>query len=646
MKQIGKRIVSCITVLILCMGIWNFETQAAGISVTIALSSSKLTIGQNLTVTVSVSGSSISAYTIYVSYSDKILQYNSGSGSALIGGGGGTLTLSGTGAGSVSLSFKAIANGNASISTSGDDALDLNLNQLSISHAGVSVTVASPETSTEEKTTEKPSGNQDPDAPSNENTETTEDNGLSSNCNLKSLVVSPGTLSPAFSAGTTSYQVQLDKDATSIVVSAAAEDEKASTSVSGANSLKPGENSVRVTVTAENGAVKVYRINVICGEALGEPETEMNGVKYTFVKGDMLPEIPEGYIEKIVTYKDWEIQAFDAPNDLLVIVCLSDPDGNMGWYIFNPEDESFTPYVEYSAAFVRYVLMDVPENVEIPEGYEKTTISLGTGTVDAYTMDASTGIYLVYAMNIEEDAGLYFYDSREQSFLRYVDSVHHPAIEEATPDEATKTDTTPLFPAEDEPKDEGFFSKRNITTMLIVATVLFIIMCVVVIILVVKNSHLRYELEGDEDEDEEDSEDTSLYTDADSEIRKEESIDEKKEENIEIAKPEPESETELTEKEKEGSDIQEDNKDSEDNNSNDNDESDNGIILEDADNSEETVPMYEEDEKKDPLEEAMKERPYGIDSAFDVVEGNDAAKEEPNGPKIEVPTAHADDDEE
>ena len=139
-KQFIKRGLAVMIAVFMCLNFNNIDAKAA--NVVIALSSSTVSVGSNVTATISVSGSDISAYTIYVSYNSSVLQYNSASGSAIVNGGGGTVTASGTSAGSFSISFTAIANGSGSITTSGSDVYDINGNAISISHAGATVTVA------------------------------------------------------------------------------------------------------------------------------------------------------------------------------------------------------------------------------------------------------------------------------------------------------------------------------------------------------------------------------------------------------------------------------------------------------------------------------------------------------------------------
>ena len=81
----------------------------------------------------------------------------------------------------------------------------------------------------------------------------------SSNNNLSSLSVSPGGIN--FNGGT-SYSTSVGSNVTSVTVSAAAQDSKASISGTGSRNLSYGANEIKVTVTAENGSKKVYTINV------------------------------------------------------------------------------------------------------------------------------------------------------------------------------------------------------------------------------------------------------------------------------------------------------------------------------------------------------------------------------------------------
>ena len=470
MKQFLKRGLAILTAFILCLQFGKIDAQAA--NVVIALSASTVSVGNNVTATISVSGSDISAYTIYVSYNSSVLQYNSASGSAIVNGGGGTVTARGTSAGSFSISFTAIANGSGSITTSGSDVYDINGNAISISHAGATVTVA-----TASNNGDTNNGNATTEA--GETTETTEDDGRSADCDLASLQVSPGTLTPVFSADRTTYSLQVDEDVTSVVVSASAADGNATTSVSGANSIQKGKNTVRVTVTAENGAVKVYTINVQAGEDVGDPVATIDGKEYSFVMNEDGLEAPEGFTAGTTTYKDWDVLSYESPNKKITVVCLKDEDGENHWFIMDAEKDVFTPYQEYSSQYNRYIITAVPDGVAIPDGFKETTLKIGDNSVVAYQSDdiADKDLYLVYAINVEGEEGFYEYDAKEQAFLRYVPMI----VSEEVLVPATPTVATPSAPVE-VPTEKSPFTNPLVIGIMVGAAVIIVILVVCLVI--------------------------------------------------------------------------------------------------------------------------------------------------------------------
>lgn len=111
----------------------------------------------------------------------------------------------------------------------------------------------------------------------------------SSDNTLKSLSVSKGNLYPAFDPNSTTYSITVDNDVTSIDVSALANDEKASVSISGNTNLREGMNTIQVKVTAENESVKTYTINVNrkkSGNTKNEPEKSSNNLLKSLLVGD------------------------------------------------------------------------------------------------------------------------------------------------------------------------------------------------------------------------------------------------------------------------------------------------------------------------------------------------------------------------
>ncbi len=94
---------------------------------------------------------------------------------------------------------------------------------------------------------------------------------LSSDNNLKGLSVSGYQISPSFNKDTLEYSVTVPFEADSIIVNAEKNDSKATININGNTGLKVGDNEVEVTVIAEDGSSKIYKINVVREEKIETP---------------------------------------------------------------------------------------------------------------------------------------------------------------------------------------------------------------------------------------------------------------------------------------------------------------------------------------------------------------------------------------
>ena len=101
----------------------------------------------------------------------------------------------------------------------------------------------------------------------------------SSNADLSHLTLSAGSLDPVFSSNTTSYEVGVGNDVSSITVTPTTDDGVATVTVDGVGvvsgsasspiALGPGDNPIPIVVTAQDGTTKTYTITVYDGEAPG-----------------------------------------------------------------------------------------------------------------------------------------------------------------------------------------------------------------------------------------------------------------------------------------------------------------------------------------------------------------------------------------
>lgn len=101
----------------------------------------------------------------------------------------------------------------------------------------------------------------------------------SNNKTLKSLTVAEYKLTPDFSSDVTEYSLTVGADVESLDIEAVAEDNASKVKITGNDNLLMGENTVEITVTAEDGTVRTYSINVTKGEknSLGLSELTIEG---------------------------------------------------------------------------------------------------------------------------------------------------------------------------------------------------------------------------------------------------------------------------------------------------------------------------------------------------------------------------------
>jgi len=152
------------------------------------------------------------------------------------------------------------------------------------------------------------------------------DRAASSNNNLSALSVTPGTLAPGFAAGTLRYSVDVGTKVTSVAVAATKADPNAVISGDVPNSGQatiqlggPGTiRTVSITVTAQNGNSKTYRIDV----ERAAPSSDNNLSALTVTPGTLAPTFTSGTL----TY------AVDVATDVTgvtVAATKSDPDAVM-----------------------------------------------------------------------------------------------------------------------------------------------------------------------------------------------------------------------------------------------------------------------------------------------------------------------------
>ena len=116
------------------------------------------------------------------------------------------------------------------------------------------------------------------DADVNEAVDIVVSNALSDDNTLASLTVQEGELSPIFAPTVTEYTMEVSHDVDELTVTAVANDEKATVVVQTGEFDEDGKAVVTITVTAENGDIRVYTIRVTREAAPEDPVYLVNWV--------------------------------------------------------------------------------------------------------------------------------------------------------------------------------------------------------------------------------------------------------------------------------------------------------------------------------------------------------------------------------
>ncbi len=260
---------------------------------------------------------------------------------------------------------------------------------------------------------------------------------LSGNADLKSLTVTAGKLSPAFSASVTNYRVDVDYSVTKVLVSAVTADKAATYTVQGSSTMKVGVNTRTVVVTAANGTQKKYVLTINRADEDGtlpsepqeptQPEVDPYEITFEGEKWYMAKEYGAnafmGFESAVEQINGAEIPVLKNVLKNRTIVYVTGNDNTESkWLQYNASTASFEVYKYFSSVATGYVLLALPE-IATPEGFYKTGCEMSGYMGDAYKYsDADFGEFLIF---FGEDAdgreGYYRYSTRDFSVQRAVE---------------------------------------------------------------------------------------------------------------------------------------------------------------------------------------------------------------------------------
>lgn len=498
MKQLKRSIQIMILSLIVVISC-KMSVLAAGNS--ISFSDPTAEKGETIIITVKVAAESTPLGTVDMTlvYDEDALEYT-GSGSAVKGGSGSIqiadkASNSSTNTMTYELTFTALKAGSSTLKVSDYKVSGYDESTVTMDHVGSSsVTV------------------------------TDDSASLSKDASLKELKLSEGTLSPAFSPSTMNYTASVGADINSIVVSGTTSNANAEiTSVSGADNLKTGDNTIKVSVTAESGATAVYTVTVTkadtaAGTATAVPEPTKEAVETMASTGEddsiyvneklltplALPADAElkGYTKGTLEYNGEIMEALVSDYMELYVVYMTDTEGNEDYYVYYKDVDQFTEFIKIDNGGDKFIVVldGYPRDISI-YGFERTTIMINdkkVGVAWKYTDDliayssAAAEYYLVGGLSESGVNTWYVYDFVEKTYQRYFVQPANLIEEESGPD-------LTLTEQEQQVKELNEALQKSKNSRLMVIGVLFFM--VLILLIAVINMFLKIRILKDEIED-------------------------------------------------------------------------------------------------------------------------------------------------
>lgn len=393
MKKFKLKFIKMAAVFIVAAGIWNLSGFIHAASLSVTASASTIYVGDSVTFTVSASG---------------------GAGNVSVSGAAnGTYWLENS---SQSFTVTASAEGTLTVSASGTLG-DFNTEEDVTVSGSASVQVVARPTETPKNETPQKQETQKPEEKKQE------EKKLSSNANLASLSISQGTLSPKFSASKTQYTVNLNGDVSSIKVNATAADSKDVVYGTGTKSLKPGKNTISVSVAAEDGSTKEYTITVNVDET-PLVYVSYNGAKLGFVRSLDGVDKPAKSFEAVKIKVDGkEVKAWKS--NLLkktVVYLQDDKTKEKNYYIYNTDTNTVETMLRPMALLGNNVfVVDVPKNLQTREGMNFTTVKIDNYELNGWTFKdtAFENYALIYVMDEKGNMVYYQYEATEKTLQLY-----------------------------------------------------------------------------------------------------------------------------------------------------------------------------------------------------------------------------------
>lgn len=298
-------------------------------SAKIAFSDPSATVGGKFTVNMKITSSSnLANADVMLAYDANALEFVEGTNAS---GDAGAIRVRGdagtpnTGTLAFSLQFNAKTAGSSKITITSQEIYDSSSQLVNVDHQGSStVTVSALQTASKDAT-------------------------------LKSLKVSPGELTPAFSADVDTYAVTVGTDVEKVLISADTTDANASVIIAGSEDLQMGENRVTCKVTAQDGeTAKEYVIVVTKAEGgasaasadtSSQVKMEISRRVITILPPDESVAVPKGFKASTINIDGHKVQGWvwgaETEHQYCVVYGMNEA-GEKNFYRYDMKDNERT----------------------------------------------------------------------------------------------------------------------------------------------------------------------------------------------------------------------------------------------------------------------------------------------------------------
>lgn len=249
--------------------------------------------------------------------------------------------------------------------------------------------------------------------------------GKSGNNALSALTVSAGTLTPAFDPAVTEYTLSLPQGTEKLTLTATPSDSNATVQGDGELTLREGENTLPLVVTAENGDTKTYTVTAKVAQA---PTLFLNfsGAKLGVVKDVEGVTPPTGFTaaEPVSQGGDTLPLWVDA-NGKHTLVYLVDEKGVAGFYLYSRTEGVLSPYLPLVCGGATYIYTGIPSEKAAVPGLKAATVEAFSQTLSGWRYeDAALSDFLVlYLMDDGGQYGYYTYDTKNATLQRFSGAV-------------------------------------------------------------------------------------------------------------------------------------------------------------------------------------------------------------------------------